>query len=198
MGVSSFPADATPYVQFAISTNRRWSNAVENEFDIVVDTTGDGAPDYVVRVADEGLISSGVVNGTAVVAVCPWDWDGVTPPSIVSYAYAPTDSSTILAPVLFDQLGLSAANPRFTYWVEAYSLTTNGFDISDTKVSFNAIAPSVSTGMYDVIAPGGSATEKLTVDAAELARTSALGWMVVSPENPRTGPARRLRGGPAG
>ena len=48
---------------------------------------------------------------------------------------------------------------------------------------FNPFTPAVSNGMFDVLPPGGSATEALTVNAAEQAKSPSLGWMVVSHEN---------------
>jgi hypothetical protein len=38
----------------------------------------------------------------------------------------------------------------------------------------------VNTGMFDVVAPNGSAKETLTVNPTEQAASPALGWMVVS------------------
>ena len=105
---------------------------------------------------------------------------------------APTDSSTIVLPV--DLALLSDSNPatsldgtvnkRFTYWVTGFGLTDNTSDSTAAKAMFNPFTPAVSTGMFDVLAPNGTATEALTTNPAEQALSPALGWMVVSHENP--------------
>ena len=50
------------------------------------------------------------------------------------------------------------------------------------RIAYKAI--SVSTGMFDTVAPDATATETVSLDAAEFARTPARGFMVVSHDNP--------------
>jgi len=193
VGVQSFPTapapsgDGTGLLAFAIATNHRWSNAAMDEFDIFVDVNGDGVPDYDVVAADDGALTTGSFNGIDDVAVFDLTEGGGT----INYlADAPTDSSTMVLPVDFAQLtdstastSLGGANQRFTYSVVATSLTDGTIDSSDTNAVFNPFTPAVSTGMYDVLPPGGSAVEALTVNSAEQALSPALGWMVVTHEN---------------
>jgi minor extracellular serine protease Vpr len=186
-------------IQFAISTFHRWSNATQNEFDVFVDVNNDGNPDYDVVAADLGGLTTGTVNGEDVVAVFDLNEGGGTIDFVTD---APTDSSTMVLPV--DLSLLSDSNPatsldgtvnkRFTYWVTGFGLTDNSADTTASKAVYNPFTPAVSNGMFDVLAPNGTATEPLTVNSAEQALSPALGWLVVSHENPSGEPEAQLIG----
>jgi subtilisin family serine protease len=188
VGAQSFPnSDGTGLLAFAIATNHRWSNAAMNEFDVLVDVNGDEVPDYDVVAGDYGALTGGDFDGVDAVAVLDLNEGGAT---IDYLADAPTDSSTIVLPVDFAQLTDSSAgtslggkNQRITYSVVAIGLTDGTMDTSDTSAVFNPYNPAVNTGMFDTLPPGGTATEALTVNAAEQAQSPALGWMIVSHEN---------------
>jgi hypothetical protein len=192
VGVQAFPG----VIAFAISTQHRWSNAAANEFDILVDVDGNGSDDYDVVGADLGALQTGTNNGQMAVAVFNLTTGGG---SIQFLADAPTDSSTIVLPVNISQLCaasspcLSGSSPRLTYHAVAYGLTDNTVDVVDGVASFNAFSPAISTGMFDVVAPGASATETVSVDAAEFAQTPPLGLMIVSHDNPATDEAQLIR-----
>jgi len=187
VGANSFPDYG--YMQFAISTYHRWSNSTQNEFDVFVDVNGDGVADYDVVAIDNGAMSSGSFNGVNAVWVFDLNEGGGQPDF---YTDSPTDSSTIVLPVdlaLFSDSDPATSldgtvNTRITYWVTGYGLTDNTQDTTASKAVFNPFAPALSTGMYDVVAGNGSATETLTVNPTELLQSPALGWMVVSHENP--------------
>jgi hypothetical protein len=174
---------------FAISTYHRWSNAVQNEFDVLVDVNNDGNADYDVVMADLGALQTGSFDGRAVTAVFDLNEGGGT---IDYVADAPTDSNTVT--MLFDLELLSDSSPatsldgtinkRFTYWVTGFGLTDNTSDTTASKAVFNPFTPAVSNGMFDILAPNGSATETLTVNPAEQLLSPALGWLVISHENP--------------
>jgi len=176
-------------MQFAITTYHRWSNATQNEFDVFVDVNGDGNADYDVVATDLGALTTGVFNGEDVVAVFDLNEGGGTIDFVTD---APTDSNTIVLPVdlplLTDSTPATSldgtVNQRFTYWVTGFGLTDNTSDTTATKAVFNPFSPAVSTGMFDVLAPNGSATEALTTNPTELLQSPALGWLVVSHENP--------------
>jgi hypothetical protein len=180
VGVQSFPDQS--FLQFAISTNHRWSNPASDVFDVLVDVNNDGTPDYDIEAADHGALTTGVFDGIDIVAV----FDLQTGDGAFRYiADAPTDSSTMLLPVDFDQLCATgepclSSTGHFTYSVQALSLTDGTLDTSDGSATFNPNTPAVSTGMLDVVAPNGSVTDPLTVDPTEQANSPALGWMVVS------------------
>ncbi len=160
-----------PLLVFAINTTKRWSNAAQNEFDVVVDVNNDGTPDYDVVAADLGALTTGTVNGIVGIGV----FNLATRSGSINYlADAPTDSNTMTLPVDFSQLCdpgspcLSAANPRFTYTVQSFGLTDNTSDTIDATAQFNAFAPSLSTGMFDTVAPNASVTEPVTLDPGRM------------------------------
>jgi len=105
-------------------------------------------------------------------------------------ADAPTDGNTIVLPVDFSQLCavgfpcLSPSSPRFTYTVESFGLTDQTSDTIAATAQFNAFAPSISTAMFDTVAPNTSATENVTIDPVEWALTPSLGLMIVTHDNP--------------
>jgi len=186
-GVQSLYPQGVPLLVFAIATTKRWSNAAQDEFDVLVDVDNDGTPDYDVVAADLGSLTTGVPNGVVGVGV----FNLVTGSETIDYlADAPTDSTTMTLPVDFSQLCdagapcLSAANPRFTYTVESFSRTDQTSDTIAATAQFNAFAPSISTGMFDTVAPNATATETVTIDPAEWAKTPSLGLMVVTHDNP--------------
>jgi subtilisin family serine protease len=187
VGVQSFPAsDGTGVLAFAINVAKRWSNAAANEFDVFVDVNNDGTDDYAVVGADLGAMTTGDFNGVMAVAVFTLaTGDG----TIEFLADAPTDSTTLVLLVNFDQLCadkqpcLSASNPRFTYHAQALGLTDNTSDTIDTTAKFNAFTPAISTGMFDVVPPGGTATETVTINQAEWAESPPLGVMIITHDN---------------
>jgi hypothetical protein len=180
VGVQSFPSQQ--FLQFAISTNHRWSNAAQDVFDVLVDVNNDGTADYDVEAVDLGAVQGLDFDGIDAVAVFALaSGDG----AIKYLADAPTDSSTMILPVDFAQLCV-AGNPclsstgHFTYSVQALSLTDSTLDTSDMSATFNPNSSAVNTGMFDEVAPNASATETLSVNPTEQAVSPALGWMVVS------------------
>ena len=124
-------------------------------------------------------------------AVIPVKADGSFGTASVQFdADAPTDSSTMTLPVRLSQLCRSGfpcldgtTNKRITYSVNAFNLLDGTVDVSDSTAKYNPFSPAVSTGMFDTVAPGGSASESVSVNSAEQALSPALGWMVVSHEN---------------
>src|SRR5206468_5155568 len=98
----------------------------DNEFDIVIDTNGDGVPDFLVAGFDIGAILTGSFDGRygSFVFALP-NFDLVN----ARFAFAPTDSSTLLLPVRSDEIGLSVDNPRFSYMAAGFSLQDGSADI---------------------------------------------------------------------
>ncbi|MFI5054492.1 MAG: S8 family serine peptidase, partial [Acidimicrobiia bacterium] len=100
-GVQSLYPQGAPLLVFAIGTTKRWSNAAQNEFDVLVDVNNDGNPDYDVVAADLGALTTGTPTGVDAVAV----FNMVTGTGSIHYAAdAPTDSNTMTLPVDFSQL----------------------------------------------------------------------------------------------
>ena len=103
-------------------------------------------------------------------------------PTLLFFADAGTDNSTILVPVKASQLGLTVANPRMNYWEKHFGIDGTNQTMPG-RGQFNAFTPSMTvTGGGGAVAPGGAAGATVSVNA-EWANTPALGLMVVAPDN---------------
>jgi subtilisin family serine protease len=192
VGVQSFdgrlvggPA-GTQFIGFSVNTYNRWSSPSTNEFDINVDVDKDNKVDYVVVGVDQGAVQTGSFNGRMGSFVFSTRTGGA---SINFFAQAPTDSSTANIFVLSSQLCrtgepcLNAANPRFTYSAASFDLVNGGVDEVGGTAKYNAWSPAISTAGFQTVAPGGTASETISVNATEWALTPALGLMVASLDN---------------
>ncbi|HET8778128.1 MAG TPA: S8 family serine peptidase [Candidatus Limnocylindria bacterium] len=190
VGVQSFAADEAlgdkalkgdRLLVFAVNNWSRWSNAATDEWDILIDTNRDGDPDIDVFAFDSGAIRTGEFDGLVEV----FFQDLATGDLFASgfLADSPTDSSTLLLPVLAGDIGLSTSNPSFTYTAESFSVESDGMDSIDGQASFNAFAPSITTGQFAVVPPNGSATFAVQIGNGEWKKTPALGLMVVAMDN---------------
>jgi hypothetical protein len=180
VGVQSFPFGSSRLMVFAINTYRPWTTASLYIFEIDIDTTGSGKPNYAVVAIDYGYVTSGGSDGRMAAVV----YDLTTGRARIRFlATAPQDGSTLLVPVLASDLGLSAASPRFSY--TAYSQERFGprFDQMAGSASYNAWSSSISQGDFVAVPAGGSASVPVTIDPAEWARTPALGSMIVTLDN---------------
>jgi minor extracellular serine protease Vpr len=181
VGVQSFadPINGQMLV-FALNNFARSSNPVTNVYDLFLDVNGDGIPDYDVEAVDLGLLTTGSFNGELVVAV----FNLATGSGVLEFfATAPTDGSTVLLPLVAADVGITGANPRFSYTAQTFDLTTGIGDAITTAAGFNAFNNAISTGAYVALAPGASASVPIAIDRKEFAITPALGAMVVSLEN---------------
>ncbi len=182
-GAQAFPFSATDqFIVFAITTEEAWSSPSMREFDVLVDVNGDGNPDYAVVAIDLGYISTGFFNGQIAAIV----FDLTTGDGEFDYfAYAPTDSSTILIPVLSSRLGLNAATrPRFSYTAVGYDFAHTGASDAFTNwAKYNPFSSAITDGQFAVLPPNGSAAVPFSVNATELAVTPPLGLMVVTQDN---------------
>ena len=112
------------------------------------------------------------------------------------FAFAPTDSSTLLLPVRSDEIGLSVSNPRFAYMAAGFSLQDGSADIIPGVAMFNAFTPSITSGIAFVVPVGARGTVPVSIDASEWANTPALGLMIVILDNSAgRGEARLLAAG---
>jgi len=189
VGVQSF-ADATfgQILVFAVNTFGRSSNQVTNIYEVLVDVNGDGTPDYDIAAADLGAFTTGSFTGQMVVGVINLATGAVT---LEFLATAPTDGSTVLMPLVAADAGITATNPRFSYF--AQSTDFNGsVDAIATAARFNAYDSAISTGAFFTLPPGTSASVPLVINRAEFRNTPALGQMVVSLENLARGGSEAL------
>jgi subtilisin family serine protease len=181
VGVQAFTDPISGQIlQFAVNTFARSSNPVTTVYDLFLDVDGDGVPDYDVEAVDLGFLTTGSFNGEMVVAVFNLN----TGSGVLEFlATAPTDGSTVLLPLVAADVGITSANPRFSYTAQTTDLTTSNVDKITTAAGFNAFNNSISTGAFAVLAPGASASVPIAIDRKEFARTPALGAMVVSLDN---------------
>jgi subtilisin family serine protease len=186
VGVQSFPVSASRNLMvFAVNTFDRFNTAAAGEVDLYIDSDGDGRADFNVFSFDYGALTTGTYSGQAAVGVQNLKTGAIR---IRFFTDAPTDGSIMLLPVYTSDLGLSHANPRFTY--QAYSWNWSGaFAAVPGKASFNAFAPAISNGDWVPLDPGASASVPAAIDPAEWGLTPALGLMVVNKEN-RSGAAQ--------
>jgi minor extracellular serine protease Vpr len=179
--------DTNRCLVFAINGWHQWSNAAAAEFDIAIDTNGDGAPDYVVASVDLGAVLTGAFNGID----ASFTFDAAGKLIDAFYADAPMNGSIIELPALASDLGITSTSPAFRYAITGFDLITGTVDPVPGTASFNAFAPSVSNGDFLSIASGKSATLPLSVTPALQKSAPALGWMVVSLDD-RSGAAQAV------
>jgi minor extracellular serine protease Vpr len=180
VGVQSNPISASDSVLvFAVNTYGRFSNPAAGEYDIYIDVNGDGVFDYVLFSQDLGLITTGSQNGQ----IATFLVNLATGAEFVEFlADAPTDGSTVLIPVLASDMGISPANPRFTYAMNAFDSTQAGESVAGAA-SFNAFAPAVSNALFVPVAPNTTIDVPVSIDPVEITKTPALGFMVVTEDN---------------
>ena len=183
VGVQVVPG-ATPddtFLDFAVNTWDRWSNPAAAEFDIAVDTNGDGTADRYVVGADFGRVTTGTPDGR--MAAFVFDANGTDREAF--FATAPMNGSTLVLPARASTLGLSGADARFTYRVNAFGMRTGDrvVDAVSGTASFRPFAPAVSQGDLLDLPPGATGMLDLDVDAAAEAADPVLGWLVVSQDD---------------
>ncbi len=192
-GVQSFKTnDGDMMLVFAINNWGRYSNAASLEHDIFIDTDRNGKMDKVVFVVDYGLVTSGTVDGNNAVFV----QDLATGALSVNYfAVSPTDSSTVLAPVLASQLGLKSSK-ALRYEVASFDLKTDGMDTMPGKAEYNPWRKALSTdGALEVVAPGESVKIDITADTGVWNSQKPLGQMIVVLDNAAGAAEALLLGG---
>ena len=135
VGVRLVPAGGTDFaVQFGIGTyGHRAHPAYPAEFDVFIDTNGDGKPDYIIFTSENGTFFS---TGQTVVTVqkIPPVTTPPTPPTFVTRFFADADleSGNIILTALLSDLGLTPAS-KFTFFVAAFDnyFTGNPTDVTD-------------------------------------------------------------------
>jgi hypothetical protein len=179
-GVQSATAGTDQVLVFAINTYKGWQTPETREFDVLIDSDGDGKPDYDVFSADFGNVVTGSFNGEQVAFIVNLKTGDL---SADFDAVAPLNASTILLPVVASSVGVTTANPRFKYTVQSFDLLSTDSDSFDTVAPFNAFQSAVTTGVLETVNPNKVVGVTVNVNRAEFAKTPPLGLMIVSPDN---------------
>jgi hypothetical protein len=77
---------------------------------------------------------------------------------------------------------MSAGNPRISYFAVGYG-SDGSEDDALSAGTFNVFNPSISTGMFNTVAPYQTKSQLVTLNAAEFANTPSRGVMVISHDN---------------
>ncbi len=170
---------------FAVNGWHQWSNAAGAEFDIGIDTNGDGVADYLVVGVDLGAELTGSFDGVE----ASFTFDAAGDLIDAWYADAPMNGSVIELPALASDMGITSAASGFSYSITGFDLIYGTIDAVPGSAKFDAFTPSVSNGQFVSLASGKSAKLPLSVSPALQATTPSLGWMIVSLDN-RNGAAQ--------
>ena len=180
VGAQAFPDGDDSFIVFAVSTHDRWSTAAVNEFDILINVDDDQAAEYAVVAVDLGAVLTGSFNGQ----VGSFVFDLVNGGAVFNgLAQAPTDSSTLLIPLLASQLGLTAGDGTFEYTAVSFSLEGAGVDPMKGKAGFNPWTPALTNFPFVAVGPGGNGSDSIAIDPVAFDAQKMLGVMVVSHDN---------------
>ncbi len=181
VGVQSNLISATDSVLvFAINTFKRASNADAGEFDILIDVTGDGVPDYDLAAIDQGAFESGSNSGVQITVLVDLATGNILEEFFVD---SPTDGSTLLLPVLASDMGVTPASPRFSYTEITYDLLDGTQASLPGSASFNAFSPSISNALFVPVARNATVLVPVAIDPKEWKVTPARGLMIVVDDN---------------
>jgi minor extracellular serine protease Vpr len=178
VGVQSFD-DGT--IVFAVSTWDAPSTQAVTEYDVGIDTQNNGKPDYFVVGVDLGAVLTGTYNGQ----LGSFTIDAKTGAIVDALvAEAPTNSSIVELPTTEADLGLHAANTSFNYAVSSFSVLDGARTDSTSGARYDLANPGVSSGAFATVNPGETKSIPLSVDRDKLQSAPALGWLVVSTDDP--------------
>jgi minor extracellular serine protease Vpr len=191
-GVQALPGEvlgadaADRSLVFAVSNWGSAANQSTNEFDIAVDNDGDGDPDVYVVGVDIGALTTGEFDGRLGSFTIDADSGEVLDGFV---ADAPMNGSVVELPAIASELGVTAGSSSFGYSVAGFSLLDTTLVDPTAGSSFDAFRPAVSSGQFTELAPGASTTVPLDVRRRALhGNKSALGWLVVSVDDPNGAP----------
>jgi minor extracellular serine protease Vpr len=173
------------FLSFAVNTHHKWSTAAVTEFDIAVDVNRDKKADYIVVGADQGAVQTGTFNGRMGAFVFSTRSPGA---SIVFLASDPTNSSTVLLPILSRQL-CRPGEPCLTngknifYSATAFDLVTEEADPMAGLAEYDAFNPVVGEGAFATVNPGATATRPISINVDQFNKVKPLGLLVASLDN---------------
>ena len=145
---------------FAIATHGPWQTAAwQNEFDILINTDNDAAPDFVTintRLAETDMLVSATfdletgenVDVQAINDAWLFDQQGNPVDKLDTALF---DSDVMVLPVFIDALGISQGQAGIDYSVVAFSnQSSDPVDVID-GLSFNLVDPGIATSTGDGI-----------------------------------------------
>jgi hypothetical protein len=176
-GAALGSTDADRSLVFLVNTYGSNANQTSVEYDIDVDTNGDGVVDYVVAGVDDGAVfAAGSFDGIMDSVII----DAHTGAIVDAFrADAPMNGSIVELPVLASDLGLSDGAGTVTYALASFSELSAGMDTTDSA-TLDVYHPAVSSGDFASLAPGASDSFTLTELNNAVKQTHALGWLVAS------------------
>jgi minor extracellular serine protease Vpr len=178
VGVQSF-SDGT--IVFAVSNYDTSSTQAVSEYDVAIDEQSNGKPDYFVVGIDLGAVLTGSYNGQ----LGSFTIDAKTGALVDAFfAEAPTNSSVVELPTTAADLGLHGANTSFNYAVNSFSAIDGSHTDSTSAAAYDVGKPGVSSGQFETLAPNETKPIQLAVDFGKFQAAPALGWLVVSTDDP--------------
>ncbi len=166
---------------FAISTYSPVSTAAANFYEIDITPAGASAPDHAILAGDFGLLTTGQPEGE--LAAVALDAGG-NPVGPYFAANAPPNGSVVELPVLASTLGLGSGHGSFTYTVSATDGQTGLTDVVPGTGSFDPYVPAISSGDYLPLGDHATASLDLVVDTQLILAEPALGWLLVTLDDP--------------
>ncbi len=169
-------------VTFAINNWTRWDNNAVDEYDILIDSSGDGEWDHAVVGIDFGLVSAGLFNGQMASITVNLETGDAFAWFLASYRF---NNGVTLLHVPASAIGLSEDDGDFTYSAAAFSLRdVTGDDFVDGTAGFDAWQPAIGGGeVVTPLAPGQSEEVTVPVNANAFGQQQPLGIMVVSADD---------------
>jgi len=151
-------------LEFGIATWGLRSVANMMITEVWIDANGDGTPDYLVQVADLGLVLSGSFDPTGQMVSAVFELTSGN--GFLEFLVAnPRNTAVQTAPILLDDLNFLGAtfgapqidpsNPTFRYIVDTNDLETGAQDATGSA-TFNAIQPAVDANPNFLALPAGT------------------------------------------
>jgi minor extracellular serine protease Vpr len=182
VGIQSFSGEALGSTAddlanvIAINTYGQFTNPSVNEFDVGIDTNGDGNVDYTVVGADLGAITTGTFNGQYVSFI----FDATGALVDAWFATAPMNSSVVELPFLSSDIGLNANSGPFAYTVTGFSIVPGTLVDTTGTATYDPYHPAVDNGQFLQLGPGQSGALSLHRDPVQLGHQKPLGWLSVN------------------
>ena len=173
---------------FVINTWGQAATQSVNQFEIAIDTNGDGVADFFVVGADIGRALAGASDGR----FGSFTINAHTLKIVdARFADAPMNGSIVELPTLASDLGLTekangvgpVKKQGITYQVTTFSLKPGGMPDVTGEASINPFSPSISSSDSALLPPGATSSFTLLVDTDAQKAQPALGWLVVSVDN---------------